>query len=167
MKTELSKKISIRIDYQLIDSLEWCHVGFVSEQYFDLEPGEEPSLEFSVEKYSHAINYLQLLPSQVRVTHLFVEDHQNACSREITEFFLEKGENRLIDRKDFSKGKEIYNEMIQELKVRSDPPTTDIIRMSRINNILSPLFHGRIMDNPDGSQDETVLWTTSKPEERK
>ena len=158
MKTGSSKKISISIDYQLIDSLEWCHVDFAPEQYFDLEPGEEPSLECSVEKYPHTINYLQLLPSQVRATRLFVEDHKNECSQKITEFFWEKGENRLSERKDFLKGKEIYNEMIQELKVRSDPPTTDVIRMSRINNILSPLFHSRIWDNPDGSQDETVFW---------
>lgn len=156
------KTFTIRIDYQLVDSSEWCQIHLSPEQYFDLEVGEELSIGESVARFNHAIEYLDIPLEKLRATRLVVEDGEAGKRREISESYWKNGRNSLIERRDFLHDKETYYEMIQEIHMAENPPTWEIIRVIREDNILQPIFHSRIVTNPDGSERETILLSISK-----
>jgi len=162
MNKKGAKHFEIWIDYQLNDSLDWHHVQLTPEQYFELDPSEQPSLESSVDRYNNTVEYLNIPARKVRATRLVVHDIQSDSRKEITEFFWNEGENQLVERRDFFLLKETYREIIQTIKTGDDPITWDIVRIRPVENFLMPVFHSRIVDNPDGSQSETVFLSTSK-----
>lgn len=142
--------ISIKLEYMLLDSNIWASVTLLPEEYFDLDPDEEITLD-CVPKYNHAIDYLDC--DKVCNTRLEISDLSTKATRGITETFWNDGKNRIIERIDKGSGLD-YNEMILEITVSESPLTWEIVRLHRQDGLLIPNYHGYITKNADGSETE-------------
>jgi hypothetical protein len=144
----------VTIEFKLQGSEEWLSIPLSTDQYFDLEPGERPSMN-SVPDYVHAVQYLKVPRESVHMTRLTLEDSSDQARRFITETFWNQGENRVIERLDT--GTKPFWEMIVEVKVIESPPTWEILRLRRQDGIPLPSYHGFITNNEDGSQTEVKV----------
>lgn len=147
----------ITITYQLVGKEDWNQIDLTPEQYFELEVEENPQIEISMERFNHAIEYLAIPAEILRSTRLIIEDRESGKRVETTEAFWNKGKNRLIERKDFLQGTQVYYQMIQEIQIETMPLTYEILRAIPVDNVLQPIFHSRIITNPDGSEREIII----------
>ncbi len=85
----------ITIRYLRNGQSDWEQCELHPDDYFDLEPGEHPSQE-SVERHSHAVDYLGLNPEEVAVTELTVTTSDHS-TRVITERLWNQGLNSLTE----------------------------------------------------------------------
>ena len=148
--------MQITLEYKLVNSDAWETVRLASDDFFELEPGEQATID-SVPKHNHGVDYLALEPPTVRTTRITIIDDVKKSNRVICETFWNNGQNRVIERTDH--GVSEYWEMIIRTRIRENPLTWDILRMGRQDGILVPFYHGIIQRNPDGSETETKMDT--------
>ncbi|MDY6784836.1 MAG: hypothetical protein SW833_20220 [Cyanobacteriota bacterium] len=153
MKTEYSS-LQITIEYKTKDSETWKNTKLSPREYFDLEADEKIDVD-SIPKYNHAIEYLNKDVSQVSITRTILIDKMAQRKILIVEKFWNKGNNRLIERTE--SGSNSYWETILEIRIGEEPPLWEILRIGREDGIISPLYHGFLRDNEDGSQTETQI----------
>jgi hypothetical protein len=146
--------LTISIDYLLINSDSWQTRTLDIGNYFDLESDEQVDLD-SCPYYNHAIDYLDLYPEQVQSTHLTLVNLKTHDQRVIVEKFWNQGKNRIIERTD--SGQTPYSETILEIQISETPAVWEVLRLSRDNGSLTPLYHAFLQDNIDGSQTETIV----------
>jgi hypothetical protein len=146
--------MEIILEYKLQTSEGWKSVRLSPDQYFDLEPGEQPKVD-SVARYNHGIDYLNFVPQDIRMTRLRIKDDMRQSTLTICETFWNNGQNRVIERRDHGAGE--YWEMIVEIRISEVPTTWEILRLGRREGILIPWYHGRIRRNSDGSETETKV----------
>jgi hypothetical protein len=149
-----TSNVKIEIYYQLIDSRDWIFLELTPDEYFDLEPDEKVELD-CLPRYNHAIEYLDVENEQVIATKIILIDEILQAKRSIVERYWNHGRNRAIERTDI--GEYPYWEMILEVQVSANPPLWEIIRLAREDGVITPLYHGFIKDNNDGSQTETQI----------
>lgn len=149
-----TSNIQVEIYYQLIDSRDWIFLEVTPDEYFDLEPDEQVELD-SLPRYNHAIDYLDVENERVIATKIILIDEILKAKRSIVERYWNHGRNRAIERTDM--GADPYWEMILEVQVSANPPLWEIIRLGREDGVMTPLYHGFIQDNDDGSQTETQV----------
>jgi hypothetical protein len=152
--------LTIAIDYLLIGSDAWQTRTLEVGNYFDLEPDELADLD-SCPYYNHAIDYLDLSLEQVQSTHLTLVNLKTHDQRVIVEKFWNQGKNRIIERTDL--GQTPYSETILEIQISETPPVWEVLRLSRDNGSLTPLYHAFLQDNTDGSQTETIVADVARP----
>jgi hypothetical protein len=148
--THAAPSILIELAHKRRDRPDWQSTSMRPEEYFDLEPGEAPSVG-SVTRRNHAIDYLGVDASLVEATRIRITDSTSNASRTITETFWNEGRSRVIERRD-TPGE--YWELIFETPVSAQPSVWEILRLGRREGLLVPYYHGFVTDNPDGSQTE-------------
>jgi hypothetical protein len=152
--------LAITVNYLLIDSDSWQTRTLDVGHYFDLEPDEPVDLD-SCPQHNHAIDYLDLYPEQVQSTHLTLVNLKTHDQRVIVEKFWNQGKNRIIERTDL--GQTPYSETILEIQISETPLVWEVLRLSRDNGSLTPLYHAFLQDNTDGSQTETIVADVARP----
>jgi hypothetical protein len=142
-------------------TIEYCRIGaepetvaIPFERYFDLQPGERPSVR-SAPRHDHAVDYLYVDPAQLRMTRLTVASRSPRAERVISETFWNGGRNRVIERQD--NGDTAYWEMILETQVSEAPAVWEILRLGRGPHGLVPHYHGFFRRHEDGSLHETPV----------
>src|SRR5262249_49510069 len=124
------------------------------DEFFELEPGERATMD-SVPRQNHGIDYLEFAPQTIRMTRITIIDDVQKSVRVICETFWNNGQNRVIERTD--RGVSEYWEMILKIRINEAPPTWEILRLGRQDGTLSPLYHGLIQQNSNGSETETKV----------
>lgn len=153
--------MKILIDYSLHTGDKQT-IELTPEAYFDLEPGEEATLK-SVPRHDHAVEYLPVALSQVRMTRLQLLNEAVGTRRSITESFWNDGKNRVIERLD--SGPVPYWEMIFDSLVSEEPKVREILRLVRQDDALTPVYHGFFQSNTDGSRTETKIFPPASRQE--
>jgi hypothetical protein len=146
--------ITINIKYKLKRDNNFNTITLLPEDYF--LPDEDGIIRFdSVPINDHAIDYLNnIFDSEIQTTIIQITDNEVIQSIDIRETFWNSSKNRVIERID-SKFAVIYNEIIVQSVLQCNPSVTEVIRLIRDNKIgLTPVYHGFITDNDDGSQSE-------------
>jgi hypothetical protein len=152
--------LQITIEFLPVGAEEWRVKHLQPSEYFDLEPWESVDLD-CCPHYNHAIDYLDLAADQIQATHLRLVSPKTQEQRLIVEKFWNQGKNRIIERTDL--GDRPYSETILEIQVSQVPPIWEILRLSREQDSLTPLYHAFLQDNADGSQTETIVADMPRP----
>ena len=150
-----SQSVFIHLEYKALNSDRWDLVSLSPKDYFDLDPGESPSID-ACPHHSHAIDYLLTSVLPIAATRLTLTE--GTSQRQIVETFWNEGKNRLIERTDT--GQVHYSETILEIQISQNPLTWEILRLERHAEMLVPLYHAFLQENPNGSQTETILLQT-------
>lgn len=82
-----------------------------------------------------------------------ITDNINNTKRSFLENYWNSQQNFIIERIDESKNG-TDSEIIIETQIQEKPKKTEIIRLIRKENILTPVLHSIVTDNEDGSQTE-------------
>lgn len=128
------------------------------EEYFELEPGEEASIQ-SIPRYNHAIDYLDIEARSVQNTRLQISDSEARQKTVVMETFWKSGENRIIETHDLDAGGASHWEMIVSTRIKQDPATTQILRFTRDQSgPVQLLSHLHIRENLDGSETEARIF---------
>ncbi|MCE5199170.1 MAG: hypothetical protein ABFD54_16235 [Armatimonadota bacterium] len=142
--------ITVKIEYMPVGDTDWKIIDISPEIYFIED--EKPFNVESIPQYDHAIDYLcDSSKLNIRITRIRIQD-DIGNSIEITETFWDKQRNRVIERVD--SGCSPYQEIILDLRV---PDHHEIMRLVREDGYLTPVYHGIIVDNPDGSNTERKI----------
>ena len=147
--------ITITIEYKLINSTEWHLVEFSSDEYFDLEPDEKVEWD-CVPLYNHGIDYLDIDKTLVQYTKITIIDLDAKVTNIATETFWNQGNNRITE--NTVSGAYSWWETIIDIKIQKYPPTWEILRYTKENNLPKLSYHGLITDNDDGSQEEQKIY---------
>lgn len=155
--------INIEIEYCLKNSQEWLSFKLNSSQYFELEINETIELD-CVPKYNHAIDYIieynsNINGQEILATKIILIDFHTKKQRQIQERFWHNSKNRIIEKMDLDLTQfQIQDhEVIIETKISDHPPQWEILRLTKQNQIMTPIFHSFIKENPDGSETENQI----------
>jgi len=146
--------MKITLEYRLLTNEAWKSITLSPDEYFDLDPGEQPNID-SVAKYNHGIDYLDVEPQDMRMTRITIKDDINKSAITICETFWNNGQNRVIERTDC--GAREHWEMILKIRISEIPLTWEILRLGRRDGTFIPWYHGFIRRNSDGSETETKV----------
>jgi hypothetical protein len=158
----MNQNLAIEIQYKIHNSPDWHSLDLTPEQYFDLEDNEPIEID-CIPRYNHAIDYLKDLnlwqKKTIIVTRINLIDFSKKEQRQITERFWNQGKNRIIERIDLDLGTfhTKYNEILIETQIKENPSQWQIMRLNRQDGIISPIFHGLIEENSDGSESENLF----------
>ena len=147
--------VSIKIEYKLSNSDKWYLVEFLPDEYFDLEPNEEVEWD-CVPLYNDTLDYLDIDKTLVKFIKTTIIDIENNISQVFTETFWNQGNNRIIETN--ITGSKLYQETIIDIKLKNDPPTWELLRYTKENNLPKLSYHGFFKDNDDGSQEEEIIY---------
>lgn len=153
--TSPQSSIHVTIEYSRVGETDWLKRRLRADEYFEIPPDGAPIDIDSVPLHSHAVDYLDLEPCDVRVVRLVISGSPNGSSRTITETFWNEGKCRVTERADA--GVHSYWELIIESRVTDEPPEWDILRFVRKEGVLVPIYHAIIRENADGSQEENSV----------
>lgn len=154
----MHSSLTITIRYKLVDRTEWNILELKPSEYFDLDPGEEPDLD-SVPLLDRAVTYLGLEPATVQFTIISLEKRSTGQSKLISESFWNNGRNSLAEVGECGQS----TQLILENFLTEEPPTWEILRTERNNELWQVTYHGVICQNPDGSQSETKVYPINSP----
>ena len=147
--------LSIRIDFQSRAKTEPESVSLAPEDYFDLDPGEQPDLD-CVPKHYHAADYLLITLEELVFTRVTLFRSKDNASIQITETFWNRGSNRTVERIDLIPDNP-YWELIVISTLQEHPPVVEILRLIRNGELISPVSHVIITSREDGSQVEKAI----------
>jgi hypothetical protein len=153
--------VTIKIDYKILNSLDWHTISLTPEEYFDKSYFEEyPDEEFewnSVSEFDDTIDYLDLDPSTISHTRIRIYDDKANASRILSETRWNNGESFIAERID--KHLEETNElMVISIKLRENPTEWEILRIQKEDGMPVLEFHSIITDMEDGSQEERIIY---------
>jgi hypothetical protein len=159
----MSDNVNVEIQYLLKEHQEWNCFKLSPQEYFDLEENETIELD-CVPQYAHALDYLReyytkIDLTQILVTRIILIDFLNKKQRQINERFWFNSQNRLIERidLDLTQFQIQDHEIIIETKINNNPPQWEILRLNQQNQMINPIFHSFIQENPDGSETENQI----------
>jgi len=150
----MNDSLSVKMQYR--SNRIWQNWELKLSSYFDLSDGEIPEID-AVPMHAHAIDYIDI-SSSIDATRILITDRTDQSSREITEFFWNKRQNRLIERTDRRGNSLIFWEGIIEIQVESNPPKYELVRFGRDDSLLSVLSHCLIQERVDGSEAEETIF---------
>jgi hypothetical protein len=155
--------VNIEIQYLLKTSQEWQSFKLDSAEYFELEIDETIELN-CIPKYNHAIDYItehdfNINSQEILATKIILIDFRAKKQRQIQERFWHNAQNRLIERidLDLTQFQIQDHEIIIETKINNNPPQWEILRLNQQNQMINPIFHSFIQENPDGSETENQI----------
>jgi len=155
----MTLEIQILLQYRLQGAEEWVKRSLTPTEYFDLEPGEKPSLD-SVPQYNHARQYIDVPLKNLAETRIIIDSIEGAGRRTIIETFWGEGRHCLIERLDH--GPEPYRELILCSEVRTDPNWLEIIRLVDKVEKMTVTSHVIIETLPNGSEQEVHLFNSAE-----
>jgi len=149
--------VNIAISYKLVHDNNWITITLSPDDYFLPDQEDDISID-SIPAYDHAIDYLvNISYLEIKSTLINLSDNESNQSITITETFWNTFKNRIIERID-SGLSVTYNEIIVQSIINDHPNVTEVIRFVREDNgCLTPVYHGLITDNADGSQSENKV----------
>lgn len=148
-------KIAIEIQYKLEDEKEWKAIELSPEEYFDLDEGEEASID-SVPIHNNTLDYISDSLEKVKSIKTTILDTKINTKRIFLETFWNHQQNQIIERIDSGNGLDYY-EIIINTKIQEVPPRYEVIRAVRKEGVLVPGYHAFFTENPDGSETETRI----------
>lgn len=156
-KTNMKEEnLSIIIQYKTKNwSNEWKIINIHPEEYFDLDRDEVPEVD-SVPVHNHAIDYITDCSDDITCTKIIIFDQSNIQKRIITTTYWNNQQNSITERVDYDNDS-YDSEMILVIKNQENPSKTDIIRISKSEDILIPVYHGFFTDMEDGSEVENRI----------
>lgn len=148
--------ININFKYKLLEDDNWYILPITLEEYIDhnyFDESKELSIENILPLYdSDAREYL---PQELRDSTQFIvieEIDMNSLQTEVfKEYFWNNGENSLIEvirTNENITDREIIIDM--KHRISENYVVSETIRLSRINNVLQPNFHGYVKIDNDG-----------------
>ncbi len=154
--------ITINIEYRLQNEDKWYSKKLSSEEYFDmdmLDCDEILDVDSIPLHFQSNADYVDIPDNMIQSIITTIYDEEKKETKIITEFRY----NRFFIREriiDMNSEKEY--ELIVDIQISKD--TSDVIRFVRNNmGILEMLFHSRIKELPDGSeQEEKIFWNDNK-----
>lgn len=158
----MQSSVTITIRYKLLHSTEWNTLALEPEDYFDVEPGEEPDVD-SVPRWDQAIAYLDLEPSAVQFTVIVLERPSTGQTKVISESLWNRGRNSLAEVSECGQP----TQLILENFLTEQPPTWEILRSERNEGLWQVTYHGVISQDADGSQSETMVYPLNGAKEEK
>jgi hypothetical protein len=144
--------ITIKIHYKMAQSQLWSEMDVSPTDFFDLDPGECPSVD-SIPKKNHAAEYLDVSTEFLEATVLRVASDEKNVSLTVSEFYWNQGRNRLIERVDGGTNTE-YREMILISHLQDEPEKMEIVRIGDTGGRLRLWSHVILTKNNDGSESE-------------
>jgi hypothetical protein len=129
------------------------------EDYYDLDPDEEPSMEESVERYNHSIGYLDVPVESVKHIKLTIIDLKTERQEISNATYWNSGKNFMIQRYDICDSKRSLITIIS-LRISDYPMIDEILRFENTKEFDVPTlaFHVQIETHNDGSQSEKEIF---------
>ncbi|CAN1210288.1 hypothetical protein TUMEXPCC7403_08845 [Tumidithrix helvetica PCC 7403] len=150
--------IQIIIEYQTYSDSSSKLIKVLPEDYYDLDPDEEPSMEESVERYSYLIDYLDVPVESVKHIRLTIIDSRIGRKEISNIIYWNSGKNFMIQRYDICDSKTSLLTVIS-LRASDSPIIDEILRFENIEEFDIPklAFHVQIETHNDGSQTEKEI----------
>lgn len=150
--------VSIKIQYKLRGSSDWCEIQLDPENYFDLCPDEEIEWD-CIPIFNDTRDYLEGNKNLLQYVKTIIVDHKANVRKCFVETYWNNGENSIIE-KDIS-GSVSLRETIINVKLRESNFTWELIRFHKEDNIPILSYHGLFKDNEDGSEEELIIYRIS------
>jgi hypothetical protein len=154
----MMSNIQIVIEYQTYSDGFTKSIKVLPEDYYDLDPDEEPSMKDSVERYNHAIDYLDVPAESIKQTKLTIIDLEIENQKISNTIYWNSGKNFAIQSYSIREGKTSLITIIS-LRVSDSPMIDEILRFVNIEEFDVPklAFHVQIETHSDGTQTEKEI----------
>jgi len=141
----------------MIQSDIWLSVPLTANDYFDLDTNEELEV-WSVPKSNKLLDYIKNYRENVESIVLTISDSVKHDKLTFKQKFWNNQQNYLIESIEEKQGRSdielIFQILVQD---NSDEEIWELIRLSRINGLLSPTFHSFITESQTGLISEKII----------
>lgn len=148
--------VTIAIEYRLDDSKAWQKLQLGAEEYFELDAGEAASVD-SVPHHLDARNHIQAPRGAITQMKVTVQDSSQSASVVFRHSYWAEGKSCVLERVDRS-GSKTHAQLIMSVNLPSGAITDEVLRLERVGGWLLPVFHGLYRGQPDGSEEEIVVF---------